>query len=206
MPLTEEQRLRLEENKRKAIEKRKQMQNQSFHGDGGSKQTKSNQNLTGNLECNNGKSFSSIQTEEQRLRMEENKRKAIEKRNQLQNQTLSNLESKNAQGNIGEKSNVAGKSGVNNFYGTSNQSSNFSSHTEEQRLRMEENKRKAIEKRNQLQSKTFPIFNGGQSEKSQSVTEKSSVQNFYGSNDKKPNSSYQAQNSRCLSYVQSYES
>ena len=139
MPLTEEQRLRLEEIKRKAIEKRKQMQNQSFHGDSGSKPTKSNQNLTGNLESNNGKSFSSIQTEEQRLRMEENKRKAIEKRNQLQ-------------------------------------------------------------------SKTFPIFNGGQSEKSQSVTEKSSVQNFYGSNDKKPNTSYQAQNSRCLSYVQSYES
>ena len=86
MPLTEEQRLRMEENKRKALEKR---------------------NLT----------------DEQRRRMEENKRKALEKRKQLQNQTntlnTQKPEIKSFYGNGGsEKQNPSTKSDIKSFYGS----------------------------------------------------------------------------------------
>ena len=81
MPLTEEQRLRMEENKRKALEKR---------------------NLT----------------DEQRRRMEENKRKALEKRKQLQNQTQKS-EVKSFYGNVeSEKQNPVTKPEIKSFYGS----------------------------------------------------------------------------------------
>ena len=82
-----------------------------------------------------------------RLRMEENKRKAIEKRNQLQNQNQS----------------VPKNNTITNFYGAQSTSSvkPKSDSAEEIRLRIEENKRKAIEKRNQLQTQNQTLPKAG---------------------------------------------
>ena len=103
--------------------------------------------------------------------MEENKRKAIEKRNQLQNQLL-------------PKSNT-----ITNFYGAQNSSSvkpKLDS-AEEIRLRIEENKRKAIEKRNQLQTQNQTFPKAGESKSDSAVAGKSTdVKNFYGGNNTKP--------------------
>ena len=162
MPLTEEQRLRIEENKRKALEKRKnQLQNHtvpvaktknSFNDGAGGPSEKSK----------------SIAAEDQRLRMEENKRKAIEKRNQLQNQSVPKHDT------------------ITNFYGAQSSSVKPKSDSaEEIRLRIEENKRKAIEKRNQLQNQTLP--KAGESKSDPAVAGKSTdVKSFYGGNNAKP--------------------
>ena len=168
MPLTEEQRLRIEENKRKALEKRKnQLQNQAVPV------PKTNNSFNDRVGGPSEKS-KSIPAEDQRLRMEENKRKAIEKRNQLQNQNES----------------VPKNNSITNFYGA--QSSSVKpklDSAEEIRLRIEENKRKAIEKRNQLQTQnqnqTLP--KAGESKSDPAVAGKSTdVKSFYGGNNAKP--------------------
>ena len=162
MPLTEEQRLRIEENKRKALEKRKnQLQNQTVPA--AKTNGSSNDGAGGPSEKSK-----SIAAEDQRLRMEENKRKAIEKRNQLQNLSV-------------PKNNT-----VTNFYGAQSSSVKPKSDSaEEIRLRIEENKRKAIEKRNQLQNQT--LLKAGESKSDPSVAGKSTdVKSFYGGNNAKP--------------------
>ena len=167
MPLTEEQRLRIEENKRKALEKRKnQLQNQAVPV------PKTNNSFNDRTGGPSEKS-KSITAEDQRLRMEENKRKAIEKRNQLQSQNQS----------------VPKNNTITNFYGAQSSSVKPKSDSaEEIRLRIEENKRKAIEKRNQLQTQnqTFPP-KAGESKSDPAVAGKSTdVKNFYGGNNAKP--------------------
>jgi hypothetical protein len=164
MPLTEEQRLRIEENKRRALEKRKnQLQNQTVLA------AKTNGSFNDGAGGPSEKS-KSIPAEDQRLRMEENKRKAIEKRNQLQNQNES----------------VPKNNSITNFYGA--QSSSVKpklDSAEEIRLRIEENKRKAIEKRNQLQNQT--LLKAGESKSDPAVAGKSTdVKSFYGGNNAKP--------------------
>ena len=115
--LTESQHLRMEENKRIAMEKRNQNVSQK------------NMSLT--KEQLSPESFSrSTLTESQCLRMEENKRKAVEKRNQNVDEALAN---KSLADDVSK----------------SPRSFSRSTLTESQRLRMEENKRNAMEKRNQ---------------------------------------------------------
>ena len=162
MPLTEEQRLRIEENKRKALEKRKnQLQNQTLPA------AKTNGSFNDGAGGPSEKSKS-----DQRLRMEENKRKAIEKRNQLQSQNQS----------------VPKNNTITNFYGA--QSSSVKpklDSAEEIRLRIEENKRKAIEKRNQLQTQNQTFPKAGESKSDPAVAGKSTdVKSFYGGNNAKP--------------------
>ena len=102
--------------------------------------------------------------------MEENKRKAIEKRNQLQNQSV-------------PKNNT-----ITNFYGAQNSSSvkpKLDS-AEEIRLRIEENKRKAIEKRNQLQTQNQTLPKAGESKSDPVAGKSTDVKNFYGGNNVKP--------------------
>ena len=106
--LTEEQRIRMEENRRRALEKKQLLKN------------------------NSNSSLPIIPTEEHRFRIEENRRKALEKK-----------QSKPT-GVIIEQPNVK-QNGATASYNNTNEFNNI---TQDQLARMEENKRRALEKKN----------------------------------------------------------
>ena len=115
MPLTDEQKLRMEENRRKAMEKRQQA-NQA-------EPTISNETK-------------SLNVTEQKLRMEENRRKALEIRLQREKDKFIN---QNDQAITVVENKPAMSTGI----------STTSFYDSEKKRRMEENKRKALEIRQQ---------------------------------------------------------
>ena len=121
MPLTEEQRLRMEENRRKAMEKRQQA-NQA-------EPTISNETK-------------SLNVTEQKLRMEENRRKALEIRQQKEKDKLN-------QNSSSINQNDQAIPVVENKPAISTGMSTTSFYDSEKKRRMEENKRKALEIRQQ---------------------------------------------------------
>ena len=122
MPLTDEQKLRMEENRRKAMEKRQQA-NQA-------EPTISNETK-------------SLNVTEQKLRMEENRRKALEIRLQREKDKFINQNSSSINQNDQAITVVENKPAMSTGMSTT------SFYDSEKKRRMEENRRKALEIRQQ---------------------------------------------------------
>jgi len=148
--LTEEQRIRMENNRIRALEKKQKQQ-----------QLMNNSNINTTISS----TLSSIPTEEQRARIEENRRKALEKKqlivkpmvvvsepttrgNEQQHIPLQDNTSTHCSGEAKMPSNVAADSKQS---APSNHHAQNNSLTKDQLARMEENRRKALEKKNQAQ-------------------------------------------------------